>query len=110
MSDETPNIIAPDFSSPVVTEAELAVEPTALMLVSIGIFAVTVLAAMVLQILAFRHKREHGSAYMLKDSLFKNKELVYTETGMRYINMQKKLAMICTVIIIALFLLDHYVI
>ena len=110
MTDETPTIIAPDFSNPVVTEAELAVEPSVLMLVAIGLFAATVFAAMVLQVLAFRHKREHGSAFMLKDSLFKNKELVYTEAGMRYINLQKKLAMICTLVIIALFLLDHYVI
>ncbi len=110
MTDQTPTVIAPDLSTPVVTEAELAVEPTTLMLVSVGIFAITVLAAMVLQILAYRHKREHGGAYILKDSLFKNKELVYTEAGMRYINLQKKLAMICTVVIIALFLLDHYVV
>ena len=68
-----PPVIAPDFSSPVVTEAELAVEPTSLMLVSIGIFAVTVLAAMVLQILAFRHKRErrqrlHAEGFFVQET------------------------------------------
>ena len=93
------------------SEEELAnVEPTAVMLIAAAVFVVTVLAAMVLQVMAFRHKREHGSAYMLKDSLFKHKELVYTEEGMRYINWQKRLAMICTVIIAALLLLDRFVI
>lgn len=93
------------------SEEELAnVEPTAVMLIAAAVFVVTILAALVLQILAFRHKREHGSAYMLKDSLFKHKELVYTDEGMRYINWQKRLAMICTVIIAALLLLDRFVI
>jgi len=93
------------------SEEELAnVEPTAVMLIAAAVFVITVLAAMVLQVMAFRHKREHGSAYMLKDSLFKHKELVYTEEGMRYINWQKRLAMICTVIIAALLLLDRFVI
>ncbi len=93
------------------SEEELAnVEPTAVMLIAAAVFVVTVLAAMILQVMAFRHKREHGSAYMLKDSLFKHKELVYTEEGMRYINWQKRLAMICTVIIAALLLLDRFVI
>lgn len=93
------------------SEQELAnVEPTAVMLIAAAVFIVTVVAAMVLQILAFRHKREHGSAYMLKDSLFRHKELVYTEEGMRYVNWQKRLAMGCTVIIAALLLLDRFVI
>lgn len=93
------------------SEEELAnVEPTAVMLIAAAVFVVTILAALVLQVMAFRHKREHGSAYMLKDSLFKHKELVYTEEGMRYINWQKRLAMICTVIIAALLLLDRFVI
>ncbi|RVU36627.1 hypothetical protein EOI86_15715 [Hwanghaeella grinnelliae] len=93
------------------SEEELAnVEPTAVMLIAAAVFIITILAAMVLQVLAFRHKREHGSAYMLKDSLFKHKELVYTEQGMWYINWQKRLAMICTVIIAALLLLDRFVI
>jgi hypothetical protein len=93
------------------SEEELAnVEPTAVMLIAAAVFVVTILAALVLQVLAFRHKREHGSAYMLKDSLFKHKELVYTDEGMRYINWQKRLAMICTVIIAALLLLDRFVI
>ncbi len=109
MSDNG-TIIAPDFSDPNVTEAELAVEPTVIMMIAAGVFAVTVFAAIVLQLFAFRHKREYGSAYMLEDSLFKNKELVYTEAGMRYINMQKKLAMIATLIIFGLLLLDRYVI
>ena len=74
------------------------------------VFFVAVFLAIGLQILAFRHKREFGSAYMLKDSLFKNKELVYTPEGMRYINLQKKVAMIGTVIIFALLVLDRYLI
>lgn len=93
------------------TEEELAAaEPTVVMLIAGAVFALTIFACIILQIFAFRHKREFGSAYMLKDSLFKHKELVYTEAGMRYINMQKKLAMICTVIIAALLLLDRFVI
>lgn len=93
------------------TEEELAnVEPTAIMLIAGAVFIATVIAAMVLQVLAYRHKREHGSMYMLKDSLFRHKELVYTEEGMRYINWQKRLAMGCTVIIVSLLLLDRYVI
>jgi len=93
------------------SEQELAnVEPTAVMLIAGAVFIITVIAAIILQILAFRHKREFGSAYMLKDSLFRHKDLVYTEEGMRYINWQKRLAMICTVIIAALLLLDRFVI
>ena len=76
------------------SEQELAnVEPTAVMLIAGAVFIITVVAAIILQILAFRHK-----------------ELVYTEEGMRYINWQKRLAMICTVIIAALLLLDRFVI
>lgn len=86
------------------------VEPTAVMLIAAAVFVITVLAAIVLQILAFRHKKEFGSAYMLKDSLFRHKELVYTEEGMRYINWQKRLAMGCTLIIAFLLLLDRFVI
>lgn len=78
-----------------------------LSVIAFVVFAVSIFIAIGLQILAFRHKREFGSAYMLKDSLFKNKELVYTERGMRYINMQKKVAMICTVIVIALLVLER---
>lgn len=93
------------------TEEELAnVEPTAVMLIAAAVFIATVIAAIVLQLLAFRHKKPMGSAFMLKDSLFKHKDLVYTEEGMRYINWQKRLAMGCTVIIAALLLLDRYVI
>ncbi|WP_425407512.1 hypothetical protein [Hwanghaeella sp.] len=93
------------------SEEELAnVEPTAVMLIAAAVFVITILAAIVLQILAFRHKREYGSAFMLKDSLFRHKELVYTEEGMKYINWQKRLAMGCTVIIAALLLLDRFVI
>ena len=51
------------------SEQELAnVEPTAVMLIAGAVFIITVIAAIILQILAFRHKREFGSAYMLKDS------------------------------------------
>ena len=93
------------------SEEELAnVEPTAVMLIAAAVFVITILAAIVLQIMAFRHKREYGSAFMLKDSLFRHKELVYTEEGMKYINWQKRLAMGCTVIIAALLLLDRFVI
>ena len=74
------------------------------------VFFVAIFVAIGLQILAFRHKREFGSAYMLKDSLFKNKELVYTPEGMRYINLQKKVTMISMVIIFALLLLDRYLV
>lgn len=99
------------FESLNFTEEELAnVEPTAVMLIAAAVFVVTVLAAMILQVLAFRHKKEFGSAYMLKDSLFRHKELVYTEQGMKYVNWQKRLAMGCTVIIACLLLLDRYVI
>ena len=93
------------------TEAEMAnVEPTAVMLIAAAVFFLTVIGAMILQVMAFKHKREHGSAYMLKDSLFRHKELVYTEEGMKYINWQKRLAMGCTVIIACLLLLDRFVI
>lgn len=61
-------------------------------LVLMGLFAILVMGALACQVLAMRHKTPDALKYMHKDSLFKNKELVYTETGMRYIRAQKLLA------------------
>ena len=61
-------------------------------LVLMGLFAILVMGALACQVLAMRHKTPDALKYMHKDSMFKNKELVYTETGMRYIRAQKLLA------------------
>lgn len=67
--------------------------PTFLQVAAGAVFFVMLLYVIGLQFLANRHRREGYQAYMLKDSLFRNKELVFTEEGMRYIRRQK-LAMV----------------
>ncbi|WP_147301067.1 hypothetical protein [Aestuariispira insulae] len=57
-----------------------------------GLFALFVLGALVCQLLAMRHRTEDAMKFMHKDSMFKHKELVFTPEGMRYIRLQKKLA------------------
>lgn len=82
-------------------------EPTLTAYVSFFAFLVTIVTVLVLQVLALRHKREHGSAYMLKDSLFKHKDLVYTEEGMKYIELQKKVASYGMLLIVAILLIGN---
>ena len=57
-----------------------------------GLFVLCIAGALVCQVLAMRHKTPEALKYMHKDSLFKNKELVYNEIGMRFIRMQKLFA------------------
>ena len=84
-----------------------AVEPSIFVILSFLAFVAVIVSVIVLQILALRHKREHGGAFMLKDSLFKHKHLVYTDEGMRFINLQKQVAIIGMLVIVALLVMER---
>lgn len=53
-----------------------------------------VLAGLVLQVIAMRHKKENWIHFAYKDSMFRNRKLAYNETGMKYINAQKWISII----------------
>lgn len=55
----------------------------------LGVFGLLILSGFVLQLLAFRHRREEYGLFGHKDSMFRHKENAYTEEGMKYIRLQK---------------------
>lgn len=67
-----------------------------------GLLALLVFAALGCQVLAMRHRRKEWLQFVHKDSLFRNKEMAYSETGMRYIRAQKKIAVVLVAVIVAL--------
>lgn len=87
---------------------QYAGEPGILVQISFVVFALTIFAAIVLQFMARRHRRPDAFHYQFKDSLFRQKELVFTERGMRYINLQKNIIIICTLTIVGLLAIDHF--
>lgn len=56
------------------------------------ILGLLVFAALACQFFAFRHKSENWIQFVHKDSMFRNKSMAYTETGMKFIQAQKYLA------------------
>ncbi len=61
----------------------------------IGLFillGILVFAAIGCQFMAFRHKSENWLQFVHKDSMFRNKSMAYNETGMKFIQAQKYLA------------------
>lgn len=105
--DQTLDAIGSLFGFGPIPEGLAEGEPTLTAYVSFFAFVVTIVTVLVLQVLALRHKREHGSAYILKDSLFKHKDLVYTEQGMKFIELQKKVASYGMLAIVGTLLLGH---
>ena len=51
-----------------------------------------IFAALACQVIAMRHRSKDWIQFVHKDSMFKNKDLAYTETGMKFIQAQKYLA------------------
>jgi len=51
-----------------------------------------IFAALACQFIALRHKSKNWLQFVHKDSMYKHKQLAYTETGMKYIQAQKYLA------------------
>ncbi|WP_420548250.1 hypothetical protein [Curvivirga sp.] len=51
-----------------------------------------IFAAVACQFFAMRHRSKDWLQFVHKDSMFKNKDLAYTETGMKFIRAQKYLA------------------
>ena len=75
-----------------------------LILVLAAIFAVSI-AGMVLQVKANRHKRPDAPPGPVKDAFFRRKHEIFTEEGMRYVEMQKKLMVVlCGLAIVFYFL------
>ncbi len=75
-----------------------------LILVLIGIFAISI-AGIVLQIKANRHRRPDAPPGPVKDAFFRRKHEIFTEEGMRYVEMQKKLLGVLCIFAIAFYFL-----
>ncbi|WP_259781465.1 hypothetical protein [Aestuariispira ectoiniformans] len=59
---------------------------------------VLVFSALACQVVAMFHKRKDWIHFIHKDSMFRHKELVFDETGMRFIRAQKWIAVAAVVI------------
>lgn len=75
-----------------------------LILVLIAIFAVSV-AGMLLQLKANKHKRPDAPPGPMKDAFFRRKHEIFTDEGMRYVEMQKKLLVVLCGLAIAFYFL-----
>ncbi len=64
------------------------------------------LVGMVLHGLAQRHRKPGVPRVGQKDSLFRKAEQHYTETGLRYVAIQKRLVVLATILVVLLFALS----
>lgn len=58
-------------------------------IIALGTIVICCIAGIILQIFASRHRKPGIPRLGHKDALFKKKDLYYTETGMKYVEMQK---------------------
>ena len=88
--------------------AETMAEPGILVHISFVVFAISIAIAVVLQFKAKKHMKDDGFQHSFKDPLFRRKELVYDDRGMYFINLQKNTIIICTLTIVGLLAIDHF--
>lgn len=75
-----------------------------LVLTIVAILAVSI-AGMFLQLKANKHRRPDAPPGPVKDAFFRRKHEIFTEEGMRYIEMQKKLLVVLSVLAVIFYFL-----
>ena len=67
-----------------------------------SLMAILIFAALICQIFAMRHKHENWLHFAYKDSLFRNRQMAYTEKGMKFINAQKIISIMVVILAVIL--------